>query len=143
MAQIFPLNIDDLSPDEARATLAGTLATLPDPWTLLRYRRIGDEQAEPVEVVLVHPEIGVALVDEAPRDPAASARRLREHLEQQRFGEFFPGELPIVSMSVGADDFETLGDRLAAAFEAAPSLSLADADWADAVIELLMVPDDL
>jgi len=47
MAQVFPLNVDDLSPDEGRASLAGTLAALPDPWTLLRHRRIGDEEAEP------------------------------------------------------------------------------------------------
>ncbi len=46
-------------------------------------------------------------------------------------------------MSVAADEFETIGERLAAAFEAAPRLAVADADWADAVIELLMVPDDL
>src|SRR6185312_14581692 len=143
MAQVFPLNVDDLSADEARVSLAGTLAALPDPWTLLRHRRIGGDQAEPIDVVLVHPEIGVALVDEAPRDPAPSARRLREYLDGQRFGEFFPGELPIVALNVAADEFEMLGERLAAAFDAAPRLSLADADWADAVIELLLVPDDL
>jgi hypothetical protein len=143
MAQVFPLNVDDLSADEARVSLAGTLAALPDPWTLLRQRRIGGDQAEPVGVVLVHPEIGVALVDEAPRDPAPSAHRLLDYLDGQRFGEFFPGELPIVALSVAADEFEVLGERLAAAFEAAPRLSVADADWADAVIELLMVSDDL
>ncbi|HJT06312.1 MAG TPA: hypothetical protein VJ747_05280, partial [Stellaceae bacterium] len=143
MAQVFPLNVDDLSADEAHVSLAGTLAALPDPWTLLRHRRIGGDQAEPVEVVLIHPEIGVALVDEAPRDPAPSARRLRDYLDGQRFGEFFPGELPIVTLSVAVDEFEMLGDRLAAAFEAAPRLSVADADWADAVVELLMVADDL
>src|SRR5690348_14946991 len=143
MAQVFPLNVDDLSADEARVSLAGTLAALPDPWTLLRERRIGGDRAEPIEVVLIHPEIGVALVDEAPRDPARAAHRLRDYLDEQRFGEFFPGELPIVALSVAADEFDTLGERLAAAFEAAPRLSIADADWADAVIELLMVPDDL
>lgn len=142
MAQVFPLN-DDLSADEARQSLAGTLAALPDPWTLLRDRQIGDQQADPVDVVLIHPEIGVALVDESPRDPAQNAHRLRHFLNEQRFGEFFPGELPIVTLSVASDEFETLGEQLAAAFEAAPRLSLADADWADAVIELLMVPDDL
>jgi hypothetical protein len=143
MAQIFPLNVDDLSPEDGRASLAATLAALPDPWTLLRHRRIGDEQAESVEVVLVHPEIGIALVDEAPRDPDSSVRRLREYLDGQRFGEFFQGDLPIVALSIAPDALETSGEQLAAAFEAAPRLSIADADWADAVIELLMVPDDL
>src|SRR6185437_7881267 len=113
MAQIFPLNVDDLSADEARASLAGTLAALPDPWTLLRQRRIGGDQAEPIEVVLVHPEIGVALVDEAPRDPAPAARRLRDYLDGQRFGEFFAGDLPIVTLSVAAEDFDTVGEQLA------------------------------
>src|SRR5260370_738056 len=75
MAQVFPLNVDDLSPDEGRASLAGTLAALPDPWTLLRHRRIGDEEAEPVEVVPLHPEIRVAPVHQAPRRPPPSARR--------------------------------------------------------------------
>jgi hypothetical protein len=143
MAQVFPLNLDDLSPDEARTSLAGTLAALPDPWTLLRRRQIGDEEPEAIEVVLVHPEIGVALVDEAPRDPEATARTLRDLLDRQRFGEFFPGDLPIVTLSVAPDEFETLGEQLAGAFEAAPRLSIDDPDWADAVIELLMVPDDL
>jgi hypothetical protein len=140
MAQVFPLNVTDLSPD-AGGSLAGTLAALPDPWTLLRHRRVGGGD-ELVEVVLVHPEIGVALVDEA-RDPAPSADGLRDYLDQQRFGEFFPGDLPIVSLRIAADEFESSGERLAAAFEAAPRLSIADGDWADAVIELLMVPDDL
>ena len=143
MAQIFPLNVDDLSPQDGRASLAATLAALPDPWTLLRHRRIGDEQAEPVEVVLVHPEIGIALVDEAPRDPGPNVHRLREYLDGQRFGEFFQGDLPIVAVSIAPDELETSGEQLAAAFETAPRLSVADADWADAVIELLMVPDDL
>src|SRR5260370_20690698 len=143
MAQVFPLNVDDLSPDGERASLAGASAARPDRWTRLRHRRIGAEEAEPVEVVLVHPEIGVALVDQAPRDPALSARRLREHLDQQRFGEFFPGDLPIVALSVAADEFEAIGERLPAAIHAAPRLSVPDADWAAEVIELLLVPAEL
>src|SRR5258707_2921066 len=143
MAQLFPLNIDDLSPDGERVSLAGTLAALHDPWTLLRHRRIGAEEAEPVEVVLVHPEIGVALVDQAPRDPALSARRLREHLDQQRFGEFFPGDLPIVALSVADDEFEAIGERLTAAFQAAPPPSVTHAHSADAEVGILTGPDRL
>jgi len=122
--------------------LAATLSALPDPWTLLIDRRIGDG-LEPVDVVLIHPEIGIALVDNAPRDPAASAAALRARLESERFSEFFPGELPVVALSVASEEIAEIGDRLAAAFDAAPRLTIEDRDWADAVIELLLVPEDL
>ncbi|HEX7968605.1 MAG TPA: hypothetical protein VF502_10315 [Stellaceae bacterium] len=143
MAQVFPLNVEDLTTPDGQPTLAGTLAALPEPWTLLRDRRIGAAAAEPVQIVLVHPEIGIALVDEAPRDPAPESAALRSYLEGARFDAYFPGDLPIVTLSVAAEDFAAVGERLAAAFDAAPRLSIADGDWADAVIELLLVPDDL
>src|SRR5579883_2395528 len=102
MAQVFPLN--GLEPAERPGNLlAATLAALPDPWTLLIDRRI-DDAADVVDVVLVHPEIGIALVDEAPRDPGPAIGALRARLEGERFGEFFQGELPIVGLSVTADE---------------------------------------
>jgi hypothetical protein len=146
MAQLFPMNAADLGADDAPASLARTLLALPDSWTLLRHRQVGGVGgAEPVSVdlVLVHPEIGVALVDVGPRDPRPAVAALRDYLAAQRFGVFFPGDLPIVALSVPAAHGADVADRLAAAFHAAPLLSVADSDWADAVIELLLVPDDL
>ncbi len=140
VAQVFPLNPGPGTVDAAHQALARTLAGLPEEWTLLRQRQIGET---PVDVVLVHPGIGVALVDLAPQSPEAAAEALRARLEGERFAEFFPGELPIVAVSLEAAEIEAAGDRLAAAFEAAPLLAIGDADWADAVIELLLLPDDL
>ena len=139
MAQIFPLN----NLDEAPTSLADTLAALPDPWTLLCDRPIGDDSRESVGVVLIHPDIGIALVDEAPRDPKPAVPAFQAYLERERFAEFFPGELPIVALSVAADDIPLIGEQLEAAFDAAPRLTVADRDWADAVIELLLLPSDL
>jgi hypothetical protein len=142
MAQVFPLHLDASSGEDAQASLAVTLAALPDPWTLLRDRRIGD--AEPaIDVVLVHPEIGVALVALAPADPSSGVDALAAYLERERFGEFFAGELPIVALAVAPDEVPTVGEKLEEAFAAAPPLAIADKDWADAVIELLLTPDDL
>ena len=42
-------------------------------------QRIG-EATQPIDVVLIHPEIGVALVTEAPRDPSPGLAALRAYL---------------------------------------------------------------
>jgi hypothetical protein len=140
VAQVFPLNAGTGGADPAEQALARTLAGLPDEWTLLLRREIGDAE---VDVVLVHPGIGVALVDLAPRRPEAAVEILRAGLDSQRFSDFFPGALPIVAVSLDPGDIEAAGERLAEAFEAAPLIEIADGDWADAVIELLLLPDDL
>ncbi|HEV2551884.1 MAG TPA: hypothetical protein VGU20_31535 [Stellaceae bacterium] len=120
-----------------------TLAALPDDWTLLCARQLGDEPSCAVDAVLIHPEIGLALVDLAPGEPGAAVAVLREQLEREGFAQYFAGDLPIVALSVPAAAVAEAGERLAEAFEAAPRLSITDMDWADAVIELLLVPDDM
>jgi periplasmic protein TonB len=140
VAQVFPLTAGDSAVDDAGAVLAETLAALPEEWTLLRARRIGDAAADGV---LVHPGIGVALIDLAPEPPEAARAALRARLERERLSQFFPGELPIVAVGVTAEELESVGAKLQAAFEAAPSLGIADPDWADSVIELLLQPEDM
>lgn len=141
MAQVFPLNAPASGRDPTLSLLLDTLAWLPDPWTLLAERVIGETEA--VGAVLVHPEIGVALVDVAPGDAGPAAAALGALLARERFAEFFPGELPIVTASVAAEEIPAIGERLAEAFEAAPPLSIDDRDWGDAVIELLLQPSDM
>jgi len=120
--------------------MVALFSTLPDSWTLLRGRRIGDGAA-PTEIVLIHPGIGIAVVDNA-GDPGAAAARLRDYLARQGFGAFFPGDLPVVALALAAADVPVAGERLAAAFEASPPLTIADPDWADGVVELLLAADD-
>jgi hypothetical protein len=141
MAQLFPTSTAGSGGDDPRSWLVETLLALPDGWTLLTDRHIGGEHA--VHIVLIHPDIGVALIDAAPRDPAAALGAFRADLEAQRFAEFYPGDLPIVGLSIAPEEIAEIGDRLAAAFEAAPRLTIADGDWADAVIEVLLTPADL
>jgi hypothetical protein len=140
VAQVFPLTAGDSAVDDPGAVLAETLAALPEEWTLLRARRIGEAAADGV---LVHPGIGVALIDLAAEPPEAARRALGARLEGERFSQFFPGELPIVAVGVTAEELQSVGEKLQAAFEAAPRLEIADPDWADAVIELLLQPEDM
>src|SRR5215472_3820452 len=110
MAQLFPMN----GADDAPARLTRTLRTLPGPWTLLRNRRIAGAdgtESVPVDLVLVHPEIGVALIDEAPRDPTPAVAALRDYLAAHRFNEFCPGNLPIVALSVPVEEAAEAGER--------------------------------
>ncbi len=141
MAQVFPSD-RDAAGSAASETLVWTLRTLPDPWTLLRDRRI-DASGELIDLVLVHPEVGVALIDEAPRDPTADVAALRDLLERERFADFFPGALPIVSLSIAIDEFVALDQKLTRAFDASLVLSIEDRDWADALIELLLAPAEV
>jgi len=141
MVQVFPARTADHAGSVASETITWTLSTLPDPWTLLRDRCIG-ATGPTIDVVLVHPEIGVALIDEAPRDPAADVAVLRDLLGRQRFADSFPGELPIISFSVAFEQLVAIEQQLAEAFDAAPRLSIKNADWADAVIEVLLLPSD-
>ena len=93
MAYVFPPSDDGAAHDDARLLLAGTLASLPQEWTALCDPNL---EGAVVDAVLVHPEMGVALVSLAPAAPGAAAATLRERLEHEHFGEFFPGTLPVV-----------------------------------------------
>jgi hypothetical protein len=140
MARIFPIHRASLA-DSALETLACALASLPEPWSALCDRRLapGDERAD---AVLVHPELGIALVNSVPNHPAA-AGALRRLLERERFDLYFPGELPILALETTGEEPETLAGRLQAAFDAAPRLDVEDSYWADAVVELLLEDRDL
>jgi hypothetical protein len=141
MAQVFAHNSD--RGDERLMALISTLATLPDEWALLCARRIGDDGRHTVDAVLVHARIGIALIDLAPGDPGGAVGALDEYLANEGFADYFPGELPIVALSVALDDIVAIGDCLAAAFDAGPRLSIDDPDWADAMIELLLVDGEM
>jgi len=139
MARVFPPNPNESALDAAQCALADVLASLPDEWLLLLQRRIG---ATPVDAVLIHPGIGVGLVDVGPRAPDAALAALRAWLELEEFDCSFPGELPTVAVGIARGDIETIGEALASAFDVVPLLTVEDPDWVLAVIELLL-PSDL
>lgn len=125
--------------DPALARLAEKLAALPDDWTLLRDRRIGDGEADgaPVGFVLLHPVIGVALLDLVPAHRPAAAEALADLLAAERLTG-----IPIVTLSVAPAEIGALGERLGAAFAAAPPCAAADPSWTGRALSLLLCAAD-
>jgi hypothetical protein len=140
MAQALPPNLPPPA-DPAAARLQAILAALPDDWILLRQRRIGGPDGPEVGYVLLHPAVGIALVDVLPRRPGAAFERLREllaaaHLTREA------DTLPVVSAALAPDDISSVGERLAAAFRLEPSCAMADAAWPQRALHLLLGAED-
>ena len=140
MALILPQNLPPPA-DPAAARLETTLASLPDEWTLLPGRRIGGADGPGVGFLLVHPEIGIALVDLAPARPSAAVAKLREMLAAEHLIAD-SDMLPIVAVTVDPDEIEAIGELLAETFDAAPPCDIADGAWPRRVIELLLSAED-
>ena len=137
MACVLTVGADD---DSALvwSPLVRTLATLPDEWTLLLGRCLGE-----VCAILVHAEIGVAVIEDASRDASPAHATFCRFLERERFSDYFPGDLPVVALGATAGSPAAIGEQLAAAFDVAPRLSIRDSDWAYALIELILQSDRL
>ena len=140
MAVILPRTLPPAA-DGAAAELEATLARLPDDWTLLPRRRIGGSDGPEIAVVLIHAEIGAALVDldQTRADQAAAA--LEQLVVQERIAR--DGEtLPVVRLAVGAGEIAEIGERLAASFERAPRCDMRDAQWPHRLIDTMLSAED-
>src|SRR5689334_7496296 len=89
-------------------------------WVVLRDCVLFDDDARHpprrLRYALLHPSVGVALLDVgSDRTPDAVAR-LRRRLDAAGFPTAFPGYLPMVYRSLPADDLRRLGDVLDRAF---------------------------
>jgi hypothetical protein len=118
--------------------LIRTLAALPEQWTLLVDRWNSGGSASHIALVLVHAEIGVALIDETSGDASLARATLCRLLQRDRFSRYFPGDLPIVVVNAVAGSPAAVGGQLAAAFDTAPRLSITNPDWAYAIIDLIL-----
>jgi formylglycine-generating enzyme required for sulfatase activity len=97
-------------------------------WVVLRDCPLGGGGPR-VDLVLIHPRLGVALVDLAPKaadDDAAE--RLRRGLEARRFPAIFGGHPPIVRAILPPGQPRDLSRVLAAGFDTQPPLALAGGD---------------
>lgn len=104
----------------------GAAAELGSGWLVLRNCAL--EGGGPrISLALLHPGVGVALVDFVPKEANASDR-LRRALDARRFPAIFGGYPPIVRAVLPAERLAELGRVLAAAFEAQPPLALAGGD---------------
>ncbi len=80
-----------------------------------------------INLVLLHPSVGVALVDFAPKDTDAVGR-FRSALDGRRFSAVFGGYPPTVRAILPTDRLSDLGRILAEEFKKQPPLSLACGD---------------
>ena len=118
-----------------------TLAGLPDEWMVVSDCAIGDGPM--VAFVLLHPAIGLALVDCTPQRPADAIPFLEEALTHERFDDLYPGTLPIAAVQLAPDEIAAVGDRLAEGFDALPACSIADPDWCRALVDLLLAASEV
>lgn len=140
MALILPQNLPP-AVDPAAARLEATLTSLPDDWTLLPDRQIGGADGPLAGFILVHPEIGVAVIDLAPAKPGRALARLRDLLAAEHaIGE--RDVLPMVAVALTPDEIPAVGERLAEAFDAVPECDIADHAWPRRIIDLLLDADD-
>ena len=95
-------------------------------WQALRDCPLGDG-GPLVGLALLHPKIGVALVDFAPGEGDA-VERFKRALDAQRFPAIFAGYPPIVWVVLPEDRLPDLGNALAAEFKKQPPLALEGGD---------------
>jgi hypothetical protein len=106
--------------------IRGAVPGLGPGWLMLCECPLGG--GPPVQFVLLHPRVGVALVDFALTADADAVGRLRRALAARRFAAAFGGHPPIVRATLPADRLPELGRVLAAGFAAEPPLALAGGD---------------
>jgi hypothetical protein len=126
-----------------RRRLEQALAALDLDWSVFSDVRIGtppDEAA--VDYVLMHAQRGVALVDLAPHGSPDSVARFRELLDSERFGEFFPGTLPIFRLVVEPSEIDEVSQLIERGFEGCPRLDIADPEWANDLEAVLLGPEE-
>src|SRR5438045_3034728 len=112
----------------ARAALEGALSRLDPQWAILAELRIdgpGDDIA--ADYVAIHAAYGIALIN-AGADGGDQTERLRDLLERQKFATLFPGNLPIVDLTIRPADAALVGRRIDAAFAKVPRLTVRDRD---------------
>ena len=96
-----------------------------------------------IDVVLLHPARGVALLETPPHWTPDAPARLRRRLAQARFAAIFPGTLPVVHARLQRGALSDLPQLLAKGFAALPPLDLPGGDaWMAAVRRALLAPAD-
>lgn len=107
-------------------------------WTLLTGRLIGGDPEARMDMALLHPLLGVVLVQFAPRWTDNAPARLRRELDRARFAAVFHGYPPIIHLSVPREDLMDMPARAMAGFLQEWPLSLRGGrDWMQAVQDAL------
>ena len=133
--------------DAVREHAEAELARLDSVWIVLSELLIGNPPDEVViDYVAMHPDRGIALIDldrgDADTTAERATSRFRELLVAERFHEFFPGHLPIAHVTVPPQPGFLLQPKIDAALAAAGTPTVEPGDWANALGDLLIGPDD-
>lgn len=117
----------------------GTVERLPEGWVCGLNCDIGGEPGRPVRIdlVLMHPTLGIALVDRKTRTEHAEDT-LRERLEEARFSAIFSGYLPVLHCAIQPDELPSIA-AIERAFGDMKPLSLAGGNgWLPVVASVVM-----
>jgi hypothetical protein len=120
------------------------MVPLPSGWLCLQDCNLSGQLNQPVVVpfVLMHPDIGVALLDVAPISNPEAEIILRRRLEAARFESIFPGFLPILHLRLDRADLPSTETILRDAFAAVPPLSVPGGDGWVSVVRRALLPRD-
>ena len=118
---------------------------LPPGWLCLQDCNLSGQFGQPVVVpfVLMHPDVGVALIDLAPAANPDAESVLRRRLEAARFESIFSGFLPILHLRLDRADLPSTETILRDAFAALPRLSVPGGDGWVNVVRRALLPRDL
>jgi hypothetical protein len=96
----------------------------------------------PVEIVLAHPELGLAIMELEPRWTQGAEQLLQERLKATGFAARFPGHLPIIHRRLRREVLAELPMVLTEAFSWQDPLTIsADLDWIEGLREALGATD--
>ena len=119
--------------------LQAELAALPPEWIVLRNRRIGTDKGPPwVKFIALHPAKGIVLIDLPPADPSVAVEPLDEFLARTGYGAFSAGDPPIVAVALSAEEAAETATRLDQAFAETVPCGIKNANWTEAVADLLV-----
>lgn len=120
------------------------MVPLPPGWLCLQDCNLSGQlnQSVVVPFVLMHPDVGVALVDVSPVSNPEAESILRRRLEAARFGSIFPGFLPVLHLRLDRADLPATEAILRDAFAAMPPLSVGGGDGWVSVVRRALTPRD-
>jgi hypothetical protein len=123
---------------------ASMMVPLPPGWLCLQDCNLSGQLSHPVVVpfVLMHPDVGVVLIDISPASNPEAEAILRRRLEAARFESIFPGFLPILHLRLDRADLPSTEAILRDAFAALPPLSVPGGDGWVSVVRRALLPRD-
>jgi hypothetical protein len=127
---------------EAAAPRPAQPSIVPPGWIGLERCNLSLAPGQVLEVahVLLHPEVGVALIDVAPVRTRDAEAVFRTRLETARFAAIFPGYLPVLHLQVPPGALNQLAVLLNEAFTNLPPINLPGGDGWVSVVRRALAP---